>query len=127
MCGLAWHEVGDGEGDDAVEGVHAVEQVPATIKTVLAAHGWAAEDIDLVAPHQASETTTKHICQQTGVPRARCMLTGRHLGNTAASSVPAALSIAHQEGRLTPTTRTLLVGGVAGFSAATMVLGPGAC
>jgi 3-oxoacyl-[acyl-carrier-protein] synthase-3 len=39
------------------------------------------------------------------------------VGNTAAASMPIALSIALEEGRIQPGDKILLVGGAAGFSA----------
>lgn len=100
----------------------AIEHIPPLVKDVLAQQGWAPSEVDLVVPHQASEAITKRLCELTDIPFSRCMLTGSRLGNTAAASIPVALSIAYDEGRLMAGGRTLLVGGAAGFSGAAMTL-----
>jgi 3-oxoacyl-[acyl-carrier-protein] synthase-3 len=100
----------------------AIEHVGAAVADVLAQEGWSANDVDLVVPHQASAAVTHRICAVTGVDPNRCVLTGERFGNTAAASIPLALSVASDEGLLKRAERVLLVGGAAGFSAAAVPL-----
>jgi 3-oxoacyl-[acyl-carrier-protein] synthase-3 len=52
-----------------------------------------------------------------GVPVDNRVVTVDRFGNTAAASIPLALSTANSEGRLTRGDKVLLVGGAAGWSA----------
>jgi 3-oxoacyl-(acyl-carrier-protein) synthase III len=108
--------------DSALLFALAAEHIPPVVKDVLARTGWQPGDVDLVVPHQASAAVTRQICEQTSIPFSRCMLTGSYLGNTAAASIPVALSLAWEARQLGPTSRVLAVGGAAGFSAAAVTL-----
>lgn len=100
----------------------ATEHVPVVVGRVMAEQGWASGDVDLVVPHQASTQIVRNICHSTGLDIEKCTITGDFLGNTAAASIPVALSLAIEAGRLDGAERILLVGGAAGFSAAAIPL-----
>lgn len=100
----------------------AIEHVPTVVKQALEAADWTPADVDLVVPHQASVRVIQSICAASGIPFERCVVTAEHLGNTAAASIPVALSIALERGLPAECHRALLVGGAAGFSAAAVPL-----
>jgi 3-oxoacyl-(acyl-carrier-protein) synthase III len=97
-----------------------VDVVPQVMARVLKRMDWEPEDVDRVVPHQVSARAVRRVADLIGIPFERCELTLPFVGNTAAASIPIALSLAVQEGRTSD--RVLLVGGAAGFSAAAMPL-----
>jgi 3-oxoacyl-[acyl-carrier-protein] synthase-3 len=92
--------------------------VPPLVLEVLAREGWSGESIDLCVPHQASVPAIERTSRFLGIPLDRCVVTARQFGNTAAASIPLALSVAKQEGRLLPGSRVVLIGAASGFSGA---------
>ncbi len=95
----------------------AVATVPPVIKDALFSVGWTVDDLDLVVPHQVSRSVIERIVDTFAFPIERCMITVDRFGNTAAASIPLALSTAKDEGRLAKGDKVLLVGGAAGWSA----------
>lgn len=101
----------------------AQEWVPRVIEQTLAALEWDfRRDVRLVVSHQVSLRLIRSICKATGYPLERCMVTLDQVGNTAAASIPIALSMAAEQGRIQPGDKVLLVGGAAGFSAGVVPL-----
>ena len=100
----------------------AVAKIPGAVKDVLEAVGWSTEDIALGVPHQTSVHTIAECAKAIGVPLERISVTVDRVGNTAAASVPIALSVAAEQGRLSRGDKVLLVGGAAGFSTAVLPL-----
>ena len=74
------------------------------------------DDLDLIVPHQVSRAVIERLCEIFDVDVAKCMVTLDRYGNTAAASIPAALSTAKDEGRLKRGDKVLLIGGAAGWS-----------
>jgi 3-oxoacyl-[acyl-carrier-protein] synthase III len=78
--------------------------------------GVAAEEIDLLVPHQANlriiEATAKH----AGIPMSKVMVNLDRYGNTSSASIPLALDQAISEGRVKPGSLVLLVAFGAGFT-----------
>ena len=95
----------------------AVTTLPPVIKDALWSVGWSVDDIDLAIPHQVSRAVIERLSDIMGVPISKCMVTVDRFGNTAAASIPLALSTARDEGRLKRGDKVLLVGGAAGWSA----------
>lgn len=95
----------------------AAEHLPGLIVKVLEDVGWSPSEVDLAVPHQVSLSIIETICERVGMDPAQCQVTLTHSGNTAAASIPIALSIAVEQGRLMPGAKVLLVGGAAGFTA----------
>lgn len=100
----------------------ALREVPPVIRSVLWRAGWRAENLDLVVPHQAPRAIISRIARRVGVPIERCQITLGRFGNTAAASIPIALSEAEADGKLRAGAKVLLVGGASGFSAAAMAM-----
>jgi 3-oxoacyl-(acyl-carrier-protein) synthase III len=96
--------------------------VPQVIARVLKRMDWEPEDVDRVVPHQVSVRAMRRVADLSGIPFERCELTLPFVGNTAAASIPIALSLGVEAGRIRTSDRVLLVGGAAGFSAAAMPL-----
>ncbi|NJO07942.1 MAG: ketoacyl-ACP synthase III [Chloroflexaceae bacterium] len=101
----------------------ALEWVPRLIEQTLTELEWNLQrDVALVVAHQVSKRLTRRLCAATGYPLERCMVTLDQVGNTAAASIPIALSMAVEAGRVQRGDRILLVGGAAGFSAGVVPL-----
>jgi 3-oxoacyl-[acyl-carrier-protein] synthase-3 len=97
-----------------------IERVPPLVHEVLAAQGWTGHDIDVCVPHQASVPALERTSRLLDIPFDRCVVTAREYGNTAAASIPLALSIAKRRGRLRAGSRVVLIGGASGFSGGVM-------
>ena len=84
--------------------------------------GVAAEDVDLLVPHQANlriiEATAKH----AGMPMSKVMVNVDRFGNTSSASIPLALDQAVAEGRVKPGSIVLLVAFGAGVTWGSAVL-----
>jgi len=73
------------------------------------------DDIDLVVPHQASKSGMQ-IVEKLGFPPEKIINVLPDYGNCVAASIPLALSIANETGRLKSGDRVLLLGTAAGMS-----------
>lgn len=100
----------------------AVERIPGAVRSVLESVGWTTDDLALGVPHQTSVHTIAQCAKAIGISLDRIAVTVDWVGNTAAASVPIALSVAAEQGRLSPGDKVLLVGGAAGFSTAVLPL-----
>lgn len=100
----------------------AVSTLPPVIKDALFSAGWSIDDVDLFVPHQVSRAVIERLCSVFAMSTDRCMITVDRYGNTAAASIPVALSTAKDEGRLQRGDKVLLIGGAAGWSAGVMPL-----
>lgn len=78
--------------------------------------GWAIDDIDLVVPHQASPFALKHMIRTTQIDQTKVIDISRDFGNQIAASVPFALDMAQQQGRIHPGSKVLFLGTSAGVS-----------
>lgn len=79
---------------------HAVAKLSASGETSMEALGITADDVDVVVPHQANLRIIKRVAQKMGVPLERVVLTVQDHGNTSAASIPLAMSVARQQGRI---------------------------
>jgi acyl-CoA:acyl-CoA alkyltransferase len=95
----------------------ALQHLPDLFGKVLGRIGWDTSDIALVVPHQVSRAVIVDLARRWDYPLDRCMITIDRYGNTAAASIPLALSLAEQAGRISRGDKIMLVGGAAGFSA----------
>jgi 3-oxoacyl-[acyl-carrier-protein] synthase-3 len=96
----------------------AARHLPELILQVVAELGWDLAEVKLAVPHQVSLRVIQHISRAISFPMEKCTVTLDRLGNTAAASIPIALSLAVEEGRVVEGDKVLLIGGAAGFSAA---------
>ena len=94
----------------------AVKQLAAVADEVLAAAGFAAENIDWIVPHQANrriiEATAKHL----GISMEKVILTVAEHANTSAASVPLALDDGIRSGKIVRGQHLLLEGIGGGFA-----------
>lgn len=100
---------------------HAVRSMADAVDRALDGAGLAADDIDLLIPHQANlriiEATAKH----AGMPMDRVYVNVERYGNTSSASIPIALDEAIAAGRVGEGSTVLMVAFGAGFTWASMV------
>jgi len=94
----------------------AARRFPGFLQRLLESCGLTLDDIDLVAPHQASAAALEHLRRSLGRAGERVVDIFADHGNQIAASLPSALCAAIADGRLQRGQRALLVGTAAGVS-----------
>jgi 3-oxoacyl-[acyl-carrier-protein] synthase III len=79
---------------------HAVNKLAETGTAALARAGLMPADIDWIIPHQANLRIITMTAHKLKVPMERVVVTVQDHGNTSAASIPLALSVAHEQGRI---------------------------
>jgi acyl-CoA:acyl-CoA alkyltransferase len=90
----------------------------ATFELARAELGWEPRVLDEIVIHQVSRQHTERLAQRLGVELDRILPIYAELGNVGPASIPIALSMAEQRGRLTSGTRVALMGIGSGISCA---------
>lgn len=78
----------------------AVQGISASASRVLERAGITADDVDLVVPHQANARIIDSATRRLGIDTSRVFVNIDNLGNTAAASIPMAVSDALDAGRV---------------------------
>ncbi|MDV7144433.1 beta-ketoacyl-ACP synthase III [Tropicimonas sp. TH_r6] len=81
---------------------HAVEKLADTAHRSMAQVGLDHDDVDWIVPHQANIRIIKGTANRLKVPMERVIQTVQDHGNTSAASIPLALSVGKQEGKIQP-------------------------
>jgi 3-oxoacyl-[acyl-carrier-protein] synthase III len=81
---------------------HAVGMVTDVIKGCFADAGVTADAIDWFVPHQANRRIIDASADKLGIPHSKVIVTVDRHGNTSAASVPLALAVAVEDGRIKP-------------------------
>jgi 3-oxoacyl-[acyl-carrier-protein] synthase-3 len=102
---------------------HAVARMVGSTRTVLERVGWAAADVDWFVGHQANRRIIDSTAARLGIPGERAIVNLDRVGNTAAASIPVALSEAAGAGVLRAGQKIVLAafGGGATWGAAALV------
>jgi 3-oxoacyl-[acyl-carrier-protein] synthase III len=79
---------------------HAVAMISDVIEDAFAATGYGAKDIDWFVPHQANKRIIDDSAHKLGIPPEKVILTVETHGNTSAASIPLALAVGIQDGRI---------------------------
>jgi len=95
---------------------YAVRGMEEAARDILEQHGIAANQINLVIPHQANRRIIESIAQYLELPMERFFVNLDRYGNTSAASIPIALNEARRAGRINPGDLTLLVAFGAGLT-----------
>ena len=80
----------------------AVGKLTETAEAALAKAGLTDSDIDWLVPHQANIRIIQGTAKKMGLPMERVVLTIQDHGNTSAASIPMALSVGVERGRIRP-------------------------
>ena len=79
---------------------HAVTKLSAAGQAAMEKAGVTSEDVTLVVPHQANLRIISAVAQKMSLPMDRIVVTVQDHGNTSAASIPLAMSVARQDGRI---------------------------
>ena len=79
---------------------HAVVNISDVIEETIEVAGLSAGDIDWFVPHQANQRILDGTARRVGIDPSRVVSTVADHGNTSAASVPLALAVAKQDGRI---------------------------
>ncbi len=100
---------------------NAIRRGAVVIRRAIRAAGLEYTDVDLVVPHQSSGPGVTAIAR-FGFPLETIVSTVEEEGNCVAASLPLALSMANQQGRIQRGDRVMLCGSGAGLSVIAMIL-----
>ncbi len=81
---------------------HAVAMVTDVVQAGFAATGTTAEDLSWFVPHQANRRIIDASAEKLGIAPQKVVITVDLHGNTSAASVPLALCVARDDGRIKP-------------------------
>ena len=95
---------------------HAVSNIIDIVGKLMKQEGLGVDDVALYVPHQANVRIIHAAMDRLRVPRDRVMVTIDRYANTTAASIPTALDIAYDEGRLKDGDRVLFATFGAGFT-----------
>ena len=101
---------------------HAVRRMTQSARGALHQTGWAADGVEAFIGHQANQRILDSVAERLGIPQPRVISNIRHLGNTAAASIPLAMAEAAAAGTVPPGARTLLTAFGGGLTWASVTL-----
>jgi 3-oxoacyl-[acyl-carrier-protein] synthase-3 len=93
-----------------------IKVVPETVNNVLLKNNLVLEEIDLVVFHQANQYMLSYLRKKIKIPEDKFYINLEDTGNTVSASIPIALKMAEQEGRLKKGYKVLIVGFGVGLS-----------
>lgn len=100
----------------------AARVFPRLFEQLLSDLGLGTADVDLVVPHQASDSALELMRRRLGFEASRWVRTVQKFGNTIASSIPLALDDSLREGRIRRGMRLAFAGTAAGFAASAAIV-----
>ena len=95
---------------------HAVAMITDVVVDAFAATGYTAADVDWFVPHQANRRIIEGSAHKLGIAPEKIVITVDRHGNTSAASIPLALSVAVDDGRIKPGDLILLEAMGGGFT-----------
>jgi 3-oxoacyl-[acyl-carrier-protein] synthase-3 len=124
-----WHAAGPHDPYFRMDGRATYRQATARMveacRLALKTRSMAIDDVDLLVAHQANARILREVARDLGIPEERAVVDLADIGNTAAASIPIALSRAWLGGTLTAGATVLLTAFGAGASwGATVVRWP---
>jgi 3-oxoacyl-[acyl-carrier-protein] synthase-3 len=78
----------------------AVDKLAGTAVTALASIGLSSDEIDWIVPHQANIRIIQGTAKKMNIPMDRVIVTVQDHGNTSAASIPLALSVGVESGKI---------------------------
>jgi 3-oxoacyl-[acyl-carrier-protein] synthase-3 len=100
----------------------AVTAVPQGVAALLDQSGLQASDIDWFIPHSANLRIIESICEKSGIPFEKALYSLVHYGNTSAASIPLALDLGIEEGKVKPGDTLMVYGFGGGLAHAGLIL-----
>ena len=93
-----------------------LKRVPELVDAVLAKAGMQKSDVDFFVPHQANKFMVESLARKLGFPHEKLIQEYQDFGNTVSSTLPIALKMASESGKLAGNQRLLLAGFGVGYS-----------
>ncbi len=81
---------------------HAVTNISAAVEAIMDEAGLKPDDVDWFVPHQANQRILNGVAKKLGIDEDKVVSTVARHGNTSAASIPLALSVAVEDGRIKP-------------------------
>lgn len=100
----------------------ALKFLPDLLSEAAARYGWRPGDLAYVVPHQVSRAIVADLCAVLEFPSDRCLITLDRFGNTAAASIPLAVSLAAEQDLISPGDKLIFICGAAGFTAGALAM-----
>lgn len=100
----------------------AVRLIPEQLPKLIANSGLQTEQIDWFVPHSANMRMIEAVCERGPVPLERTLTSMEYRGNTSAASIPLAIQLAVDEGKVKQGQRLALFGFGGGLTYAGLVL-----
>ncbi len=100
----------------------AVSRVSVGIQQLLTQSGYSTKQIDWFIPHSANERIIDALCERTGFTEEQTLSSIRYYGNTSAASIPLAIDLACQAGKLKAGQLLLLHGFGGGLTQAGLIM-----
>ena len=88
----------------------AVTTVPVGMQAVVDRAGITLDEVDWFIPHSANLRMIESICERSGFPIEKTLYSLSYYGNTSAATIPLALGLGIQEGKVVPGNKILLYG-----------------
>ncbi len=101
---------------------HAVGMITDVIEDAFSATGTTADDLDWLVPHQANRRIIDGSAKKLGIPSEKVVVTVDLHGNTSAASIPLALSVALDDGRIKKGDLVMLEAMGGGFTWGAMLI-----
>jgi len=95
---------------------HAVRRLAEVVDEALTKSGVTASELDWLVPHQANKRIIDGVATKLNLPPEKVVLTIDRTGNTSAASIPIALGMAVEDGRIQPGQMILLEAMGGGFT-----------
>lgn len=95
---------------------HAVRRLAEVVDETLTKSGVTASELDWLVPHQANKRIIDGVATKLNLPPEKVVLTIDRTGNTSAASIPIALGMAVEDGRIQPGQMILLEAMGGGFT-----------
>lgn len=95
---------------------HAVTNISDVIEETLEQSGLTIDDVDWFVPHQANQRILAGTAKKLGLPMDKVIITVAEHGNTSAASIPLALNVGYEAGKIKPGDMVLLEAMGGGFT-----------
>jgi len=95
---------------------YAVKGMAAVTKEIVERNDFTPQDVDLFVPHQANLRIIEAVQRRVGLEDSQVAITIDKFGNTTAASIPSALAVAQQEGRIKDGSLVVICAFGAGFT-----------
>lgn len=95
---------------------YVLKNIPLGINSILEKSGMTLDDIDWFVPHSANTRMIEAICKRLNFPMEKTLISNHKYGNTSSATIPLAVWLGMEEGKVQAGDRLLLYGFGAGLT-----------